>query len=506
MSTPSATARYVIAADDKSGSALKSVIRGFKDMDRDVRNTVKTLNSVLGIFVGVQLTQAFRKVVDATASASGGASGFATALKEVKDAAGDLLAAKSGLPEATKNLNELRDILKDPSVKSAADAITSSLITGFTKAAKVVAETVAGIRELSKTGQTGDEARKGAKTRQEVIDAIGKQIEEVDAQIDRVRSRPGGGSVYSDDLRTAPGTYDSFGNEADLQKRRAALIDQQLRAATSSNASPGHGSIPVTSYDAMMSAAADRQQRAEDDRHEAYMRNLSQEIAAYKVSIVGHEQNTKAILTETERYLDQQVAVQDLEEIDLNAIEAKKTFIKSVDTDLKAMEEIWKEAARGMYNAWEQFFFDPFRGGLKGLALGILDVIRHAIAAQSALAIMKSLSDYGSKNSGIIGTIASVLGGSFGGSKASGGPLQQGKWYIAGENGPERIWGGGAGAFAGGYGGGGSSVVINNYMDNRGATQEFISQLPAVLKANNDAVRSQIRDEFSRRPPPGLRR
>jgi len=498
MGTPSATARYVIAADDKTASAIRSVLRGFRDMDRDVRNTVKTLNSVLGIFVGVQLTQAFRKVVDATASASGGASGFAKALQEVKTAAGDLMAAKSGLPEATRNLNELRDILKDPSVKSAADAITSALISGFTKAAKVVAETVAGIRELKKQGQTGDEARKSAKTRQEVIDAIGKQIEEVDAQIDRVRSRPGGLTVYSDDLRTAPGTYDSFGNEADLQKKRDELVAQQLRASTTSAFSPGHGATPVTSYDALMSAAADRQQRQEDDRHEAYMRNLNQEIAAFKVSIVGHEQNTKAILTETERYLDQQVAIKDLEEIDLNAIEAKKTFIKSVDDDIKAMQEIMKEAARGMYSAWEQFFFDPFRGGLKGLALGIIDVIRHAVAAQAALAIMKSLSDYGSKTGGIIGTIASVLGGSFGGYKAEGGPLQSGKWYVAGEHGPEPVWGGGAGAFAMGYGGGAPSITINQYMDNRGATQDLIQQLPAIQRANNEALKADILDTLSR--------
>ena len=138
MSTPSATARYVIAAEDKTQGATRSILKNFKEMDRDVRGILKTTNSVLGIFVGVQLTQAFGKVVAATAASAQGQKGFAAALRDVKSAAGDLLAAKSGLPEATKRMQELRDVLKDPSVIAAADAITSTLISGFTKGAKAI--------------------------------------------------------------------------------------------------------------------------------------------------------------------------------------------------------------------------------------------------------------------------------------------------------------------------------------------------------------------------------
>jgi hypothetical protein len=491
MSTPSATARYVIAADDKSASAIRSVIKNFKDMDRDVRGVVKTLNSVLGVFIGVQLTQSFRKVIDATASASAGSSGFARSLREVKDAASDLLVAKTGLPEATKNMNELRDVLKDPSVKAGVDAVVSAMIAGFSKGAKFVGEIVGGLREISKSGDLA-----AAKTRGDTVEAINKQISDRQKQIGQAAGR---------------GVYDLSGFSSGVQdaeiKRLQAEIEtlkgQQTKTLDTSFAQisggrAGHGAIPVTSDEVQRSVLGDRLIRQEDERHEAFMKNINQEIAAYNVSIVGHEQNTKAILTETQRYLDQQVAIQDLEEIDLNAIEAKKTFVKSISDDIKALDEIMKEAARGMYNAWEQFFFDPFKGGLKGLALGILDVIRHAVAAQAALAIMKSLSNYGSKTGGVIGTIASVLGGSFGGGKAEGGPLQSGKWYIAGEKGPEPIWGGGAGAFAMGYGGGGPSITINQYMDNRGATQDLIAQLPAFTKANNAALKADILDTLAR--------
>jgi len=44
--------------------------------------------------------------------------------------------------------------------------------------------------------------------------------------------------------------------------------------------------------------------------------------------------------------------------------------------------------------------------------------------------------------------IQSIIGPMFGGGHADGGPMSPGKWYIAGERGPEPIWTGGNGAFA----------------------------------------------------------
>ncbi len=487
MGTPSATARYVIAADDRTASALKSVVKGFKDMERDVRGTLKTANDVLGIFIGVKLTQAFRKVIDATASASSGSSGFAKSLREVKEAASDLLVAKSGLPEATKNMNELRDVLKDPSVKEGVDAVVSAMIAGFSKGAKFIGQIVGGLREISNQGDLA-----AAKTRGQTVEAINKQISAREALIRQANSS----EFLPNDVRAQ--------QIAGLQAEIKTLKGQQEKTFSTSFAQisggrAGHGAIPVTSEEVQRSALGDRLIREEDQRHEDYMRNLNQEIAAYKTSIVGHEQNTKAILTETDRYLDQQVAIRDnLEEININAIEAKKIFVKTVDSETKALQAIMDEAARGMFNAWEQFFFDPFRGGLKGLALGILDVIRHAVAAQAALAIMKSLSDYGSKTGGFIGTIASVLGGSFGGAKAGGGGVSAGTSYLVGERGPELFVPGGSGSIVPNGAMGGPTIVINQYMDNRGATQDLIAQLPAFTKANNEALKADILDTLSR--------
>jgi len=92
------------------------------------------------------------------------------------------------------------------------------------------------------------------------------------------------------------------------------------------------------------------------------------------------------------------------------------------------------------------------------LKLSILNPIRNAI--------------FGEGTAPTGGGLGSLLTDLFGGGKAKGGPLSVGKWYIAGENGPEPIWGGGAGAqafadpnqlpqsFRPG-GGGGSNVVVS---------------------------------------------
>ena len=262
MSTPSATARYVIAADDKTASAIRGVIRNFKEMDRDVRGVVKTLNSVLGIFIGVQLTQSFRKVIDATASASSGSSGFARSLREVKDAANDLLVAKTGLPEATKNMNELRDVLKDPSVKAGVDAVVSAMIAGFSKGAKFVGEIVGGLREISKEGDLA-----AAKTRGETVEAINKQISAREALIQQANSS----EFLPNDVRAQ--------QIAQLQEEIKTLKGQQTKTLDTSFAQisggrAGHGTIPVTSDEAQRSALGDRLIRQEDARHDAFMKNF----------------------------------------------------------------------------------------------------------------------------------------------------------------------------------------------------------------------------------------
>jgi len=73
----------------------------------------------------------------------------------------------------------------------------------------------------------------------------------------------------------------------------------------------------------------------------------------------------------------------------------------------------------------------------------------------------------GGVGGGLFGSFLGGIGNLFGGFFAEGGPLQKGKWYIAGERGPEPIWGGGPGAFAAGY-------------DQGGADEQIVIRLPDI--------------------------
>jgi len=56
---------------------------------------------------------------------------FGGALTGLKNAFGDLLEAKSGLPEAQRRIEGLTQLLQDPATQRAADTLTSTLISGF---------------------------------------------------------------------------------------------------------------------------------------------------------------------------------------------------------------------------------------------------------------------------------------------------------------------------------------------------------------------------------------
>jgi len=65
---------------------------------------------------------------------------FGGALTGLNNAFGDLLEGKSGLKEAQVAIEKLTATLSDPKTQAAADKVTSSLITGFTKVIEVMAE------------------------------------------------------------------------------------------------------------------------------------------------------------------------------------------------------------------------------------------------------------------------------------------------------------------------------------------------------------------------------
>lgn len=162
------------------------------------------------------------------------------------------------------------------------------------------------------------------------------------------------------------------------------------------------------------------------------------------------------------------------------------------------VQNIGADAARGLQQDFAEFFFDPINVGFDGLLKSFVDTLRRMFANAAASDLFNLINGAVKDNSksSSLGSLFSSFLSAFGGGKAAGGPLDQGKWYVAGEHGPEPIWGGGAGAFAGGYGGmgGGMSVVINSPVDARGATQDAVRLIPQAMKQAHDAAVSTIVD------------
>jgi hypothetical protein len=166
------------------------------------------------------------------------------------------------------------------------------------------------------------------------------------------------------------------------------------------------------------------------------------------------------------------------------------------------MSEYAKQAARNMQDAFADFLFDPFQDGLKGMLKSFIDVIRRMLAEAAAAQIFEKLFGKDGK-SGAGGNILGAILGAFGGGKAKGGPLESGKWYVAGEHGPEPIWGGGGGAFAMGYGGsGGGSVTVNMPVDMRGASVDavklLIAEQPRMIRQAADLAKAELRNDKRR--------
>jgi hypothetical protein len=151
--------------------------------------------------------------------------------------------------------------------------------------------------------------------------------------------------------------------------------------------------------------------------------------------------------------------------------------------DFRAVQEASLFISQGIFDAFSAWIdgTDSLAHSMQNLAKQILQAALQAtLLGQGPLAGLFGTSG---PSGGLLTTLvqgaASVLG--FGGGKAEGGPIEAGKWYIAGEHGPEPIWGGGPGAYASGYGrpaandnrGGNFNVtVVNNHPDAEISTQQ----------------------------------
>lgn len=124
------------------------------------------------------------------------------------------------------------------------------------------------------------------------------------------------------------------------------------------------------------------------------------------------------------------------------AIAADKEAIEELNRQAKTFGDAWGDAA------------DRVLGSFESIGDAAADLVNDLYKMFIRETISDPIRDFA-------GDLFKSMAGSFGGTRAAGGPIEQGKWYIAGEHGPEPIWGGGPGAFATGYGNmGGGNVDL----------------------------------------------
>jgi len=188
--------------------------------------------------------------------------------------------------------------------------------------------------------------------------------------------------------------------------------------------------------------------------------------------------------------IDQQEEQKRLTELIDDALPEINVTAQHISDSLKAITPYAEEAMRGIQDSFYRFIRDPFQEGIKGLGISILSTFRDVLAQMAAVKLSNGLIGQVDRNGNLTGGLFSTfLSSMFGGFMAEGGPLQSGKWYIAGEHGPEPVWGGGRGAFATGYGSGGQTVQVIQNVNAQGATVDAIKLLPSAMKqASDDAV------------------
>ena len=165
------------------------------------------------------------------------------------------------------------------------------------------------------------------------------------------------------------------------------------------------------------------------------------------------------------------------------------------------MTSIAEQAGRNMQDAFAQFLFDPFKGGLSGMLKGFITTVRQMIAQAASAAILKQFFGWMSNLGGGFGTIGTALLAGMG--KAIGGPVMNNRAYMVGERGPEMFVPSSGGSIVPNNKMGGGMTIAPVYnVDARGATADLVKALPSILEANTrravELARATIYDDYSR--------
>ena len=351
---------------------------------------------------------------------------FGGALKSVQNAFGDLLEVNTGVPAATRALNELSDVLMDPQTKAGADALFSTLIRGAATATKFIADTLNTTRFLAEElaairfgAAAGDTVR------------IEKDIAKVESALknpsERLRffGREGIVEWWSEDelnaeLKRLKGLLDEYG-----QNVEAPFVAPVPSLSNTPYSLGGGGDGKAAAKAARDTADALRDQaKAYQDIYaagiaaiEGLRTPVEEQIAQYQEQKIALEQ-----LAATYPNLADQAATAlarlEMEGLEPITITAERIFPEKEQEQLSVFFE---EASRSVQGILADFIFDPFESGIEGLVDSFAKMLQRMAAEAIAADIAGKIFGTGgvSSGGGWLGKAAGVLGGLFGGGSAA---------------------------------------------------------------------------------------
>lgn len=101
-----------------------------------------------------------------------------------------------------------------------------------------------------------------------------------------------------------------------------------------------------------------------------------------------------------------------------------------------AMTTFSEQAARNMQDAFANFLFDPFDGGVRGMVSNFVTAIHRMASELLASQLLNMLGNSLAGSGGFLGAFGAALKG-LSGARADGGPVGAGRTYLVGERGPE---------------------------------------------------------------------
>lgn len=346
---------------------------------------------------------------------------FGGALKSVQNAFGDLLEVNTGVPAATKALNEFSDVLADPQTRAGADALFSTLISGASTATKFIADTLNTTRFLAEELAA---IRFGAAAGDTV------RIEKDIAKVQSALANP------SERLRFfgRKGVVEWWSEEelqAELQRLQGLLKDygQNVEAPFA----PPVPKVPNVPYGIGGGEAGKAAAKVARDTADALKDQAKAYQDIYTAGIAAIEGLRTPVEDQIARYHEQRYALEQLaatypnlageaaealarlevEGLEPITITAERIF---PEKEREQLGVFFEEASRNVQGILADFIFDPFEDGLKGLAESFGKMLQRMAAEAVAAQIAQKIFGTGvGSGGGLVGAGLSFLGGLFGG-------------------------------------------------------------------------------------------